>query len=99
ETSYMYTDEKAEKVVDVKEGCKLTDIDQAAQNGVKPLFKPPGIFQNNGAAAAVDGVEQDNAGLLGDAGSLKCLHGSPGSTGNPLPTGDQIGQMNKPVID
>ena len=88
----------ADKIA-VKDGCTNNDINQGGQVGDGPLYKPPGIFQNNGKPSGVDQTEQNNAGLLNGMGSLKCLHGGPGSTGQPLPTGDQIGGMTKPVID
>lgn len=87
----------AAKEVVVKNGCKLADISQGEQVG-KPIVKP-GIFQNNGKPAGVDATEQGNANMLGDKASLKCLHGSPGSTGQPLPTDAEIGAMKLPVID
>jgi hypothetical protein len=102
-SSAMYTTEPVEDkaVVEVKADCKYEDIKQDKQHGAPVLFKPPGIFQNNGPADAVDKLEQDNADLLGDKGSLKCLHGyeEGGHVNNPLPTADEIGKLNRPVID
>jgi hypothetical protein len=91
--------EAKKAVVDVKK-CESKDITQGDQlPGTKPVFTPPGIFQNNGKPMPVDKTEQGNAGLLGDAGSLKCLHGTPGGTGQPLPTDDQLGKLKLPIID